>query len=234
MVTMKKKILIVDDDRDILKVLQANLEINNFSVSTSESWKQAEELLNTNSFDLLILDIMLPDKDGNEICCMLRQSGVSFPIIMLTARDKLSDKVTGLECGADDYVVKPFETLELVARIRACLRRTSITRAPTIEVGNIYIDNRTRTVKVREAEIELTPKEYDLLLLLITHRGEVLSRKRIRKSVWKDSSLYSWSRVIDVHIQHIRQKIEKDASQPEYIITISGVGYMFKIPMTEK
>lgn len=230
---MKKKILVVDDDKDILKVLKANLEINNFSVTTAENWIAAEDLLKNNNFDLLILDIMLPDKDGNEICCMLRRNGFSFPIIMLTACDKLSDKVTGLECGADDYVVKPFETLELVARIKACLRRTSTTEISNIIAGDIYIDNRTRTVTVRDVEIELTPKQYELLLFLVTHKGEVLSRKRIRKSVWKDSSLYSWSRVIDVHIQHIRQKIEKDASRPRYIITISGVGYMFNVPMAD-
>ena len=227
---MKKKILVVDDDRDILKVLKANLELSNFDVFTADTWKKAEEVIDDTSVDLLILDIMLPDRNGIEACCSIRKNGSTMPIIMLTARDQLSDKVTGLECGADDYVVKPFETLELVARIKACLRRTSISQKSIINAGDILIDNRTRNVTVRDKEIEMTPKEYDLLLYLVTHKGEVLSRKNIRKNVWKDSSLYSWSRVIDVHIQHIRQKIEKDAASPEYIITISGVGYMFNIP----
>ena len=227
---MKKKILVVDDDRDILKVLKANLELSNFDVFTADTWKKAEEVIDDTSVDLLILDIMLPDRNGIEACCSIRKNGSTMPIIMLTARDQLSDKVTGLECGADDYVVKPFETLELVARIKACLRRTSISQKSIINAGDILIDNRTRHVTVRDKEIDMTPKEYDLLLYLVTHRGEVLSRKNIRKNVWKDSSLYSWSRVIDVHIQHIRQKIEKDAASPEYIITISGVGYMFNIP----
>ncbi len=225
-----KKILVVDDDKDILKVLKANLEIHNFAVFTADCWERAESALSSSSFDIIILDIMLPDDNGVDICYRLRRDGLSIPIIMLTARDKLSDKVMGLECGADDYVVKPFETLELIARIKACLRRTPEIQVENINMGKIIIDNRARTVRARGREVELTPKEYDLLLFFATHRGEVISRKKIKKNVWKNSSLYSWSRVIDVHIQHIRQKIEKDAANPEYIITIPGVGYKFDLP----
>ncbi len=225
-----KKILVVDDDSDILRVLKANLELNNFEVSTADCWKKAEEHLSTDKFTLIILDLMLPDIDGIKACSELRKKGFSLPIIMLTARDKISDKVMGLECGADDYIVKPFETLELIARIKACLRRTSEIHLQKIELGEISIDEKTRTVKVKSNIIELTHKEFDLLIFLATQRGEVISREKIRNTVWKDSSLYSWSRVIDVHIQHIRKKIEKDPSKPEYIVTVPGVGYKFDVP----
>jgi len=225
-----KKILVLDDDKDILKVLKANLEMHHFEVSTADCWKIAEEEISSDRFDLIILDIMLPDVDGLEICCKLRKNGFSIPIILLTARDKVSDKVMGFECGADDYVVKPFETLELIARIRACLRRTFEIQAENLVLGDIHIDNLKRTINVREKEIQLTPREYELLLFFAAHKGEVISRETIRKSLWKDSSLYSWSRVIDVHIQHIRHKIEKDSSKPEYIITVAGVGYRFDVP----
>ncbi len=224
---MKKRILVVDDDQDILKVLKANLEIHNFHVTTAEDLGHTEQILEKEEFDLIILDLMLPDGDGIEMCGRLREGGVNTPVIILTAKDKVSDKVLGLECGADDYVVKPFETLELLARIRACLRRTSEQNSDNISCGDIDIDKRKRIVKVRDKQVDLTPKEYDLLLYFIANKGEVIEREKIRKSVWKNSSLYSWSRVIDVHIQHIRQKIEKDATNPQYIVTVPGVGYMF-------
>jgi DNA-binding response OmpR family regulator len=135
--------------------------------------------------------------------------------------------VIGLESGADDYVVKPFETLELIARIRTCLRRSRPAIAGTVTVRDLMVDYQKRVVTLRDSPVTLTPKEYDLLCFLITNRGAVLGRDDIRRHLWKDSSLYSWSRVIDVHIQHLRQKIEKDPSSPEYILTVPGVGYRF-------
>jgi DNA-binding response OmpR family regulator len=225
---MNNRILAVDDDADILKVLKANLELHNYQVVTADSWQKAQEVLALSVPDLIILDIMLPDGDGMEICRELRKDMAEVPIIMLTAKDKISDKVMGLESGADDYVVKPFETLELVARIKACLRRVkSPLNEEQVEVGNIKIDYKKRLVSVSGHNIDLTPKEYHLLCFLVSHRGEALSRETIRKNIWKDSHIYSWSRVIDVHIQHLRQKIEKDPAKPEYIITVSGAGYRF-------
>jgi DNA-binding response OmpR family regulator len=222
------RILAVDDDRDILMVLKANLQLHDFEVITADSWKKAEDLLLQYPPDLILLDIMLPDGDGMEICRELRRRMPDLPIIMLTARDKVSDKVIGLESGADDYVVKPFETIELVARIKACLRRTSPThREERIAVGDITVDYRKREVRVRGKRIELTPKEYEILCFFIENRGEVISRERIRRHLWKDTRIYSWSRVIDVHIQHLRKKIERDPSNPQYIITVPGAGYMF-------
>jgi len=225
---MNKRILAVDDDVDILKVLKANLELHNYEVVTADTWQKAQEVLSILHLDLILLDVMLPDGDGIEICRELRKELATVPIIMLTARDKISDKVMGLESGADDYVVKPFETLELVARIKACLRRVkSPVDEDQVQIGNIKINYKKRLVTVSRKKVDLTPKEYNLLCFLVNHRGEALSRDSIRKNIWKDSHIYSWSRVIDVHIQHLRQKIEKDPSKPKYIITVSGAGYRF-------
>jgi DNA-binding response OmpR family regulator len=226
---MTGRILAVDDDRDILKVLKANLELHGYEVDTADRWEKAEAILSDVQPDLLLLDVMLPDGDGMEICRELRKEMPELPVIMLTAKDKVSDKVIGLESGADDYVVKPFETIELVARIKACLRRSMIqvNEPEAAVIGNIRIDYKKHIVTVAGKQIELTPKEYNLLCFFIQYKGEVVSREKIRKSVWKDSKIYSWSRVIDVHIQHLRQKIEKDPAKPKYIITVSGAGYRF-------
>jgi DNA-binding response OmpR family regulator len=133
----------------------------------------------------------------------------------------------GLESGAEDYIVKPFETLELMARIKVCLRRYGTSDEKT-EIGDLSINFKKRCVSLRDKEVELTPKEYELLCLFVNNRGEPLSREYIRKTIWKGSKIYSWSRVIDVHIQHLRQKIEKDPLDPVYIITVPGVGYKFR------
>ena len=225
---MSSKILAVDDDKDILKVLKANIEFHDYEVDTADSWAAAQEILSGTRPDLIILDVMLPDGDGMEICRELRNNMPEIPVIMLTAKDKVSDKVIGLESGADDYVVKPFETIELLARIKACIRRAS----PPVSIGkasigNIKVDYKKRLVTVSNKKVDLTPREYDLLCFFMGCRGEVVSRDKIRKNIWKGSKIYSWSRVIDVHIQHLRQKIEKDPSNPKYIITVPGAGYRF-------
>ncbi len=225
---MNSRILAVDDDRDILKVVKANLELHGYEVDTAENWEDAKERLAARIPDLIILDVMLPDGDGMEICRGLRKDFPEMPIIMLTAKDKVSDKVFGLESGADDYMVKPFETLELVARIKACLRRVStpVVRDNAV-IGSLKVDFKKRIVTVSGKKIDLTPREYSLLCFFIDHRGEAVSREQIRKNIWKDSKIYSWSRVIDVHIQHLRQKIEKDPTNPNFIITVPGAGYRF-------
>ncbi len=221
---MKQRLLVIDDDPDILKVLKANLELYGYEALLAGSWTAAQEELNNSLPDLIILDRMLPDGDGLDICRQLKGQYQKLPIIMLTAKDRVSDKVTGLESGADDYVVKPFETLELVARVKTCLRRSAPPEDKVI-AGELVVDMKTRVVTVRGAVVELTPKEYQLLCLFLSHRGEVITRDFIRKSLWKSTKLYSWSRVIDVHIQHLRQKLEKNASEPEYIVTVAGAGY---------
>ncbi|MFB3817234.1 MAG: response regulator transcription factor [Candidatus Methylomirabilales bacterium] len=224
---MQRPLLIVDDDPDIRQVLKANLELHGFATLTAASCAEARQLLDRQLPALVVLDLMLPDGDGMEICRALKKEPPRIPVIMLTARDRLSDKVTGLDSGADDYVVKPFETLELVARIKACLRRAAPAE-DALTVGALHLDPRSRRVSVRGSEIELTPKEYDLLHLLVTARPEPVSRAVIRKTLWQDEQPYAWSRVIDVHIQHLRQKIETNPSEPEYILTVVGVGYRFR------
>jgi DNA-binding response OmpR family regulator len=225
---MGNKILAIDDDKDILKVVKANLELHSYAVDTAENWEDAQTILSARLPDLILLDVMLPDGDGMEICRDLRKDYPEISIIMLTAKDKVSDKVFGLESGADDYVVKPFETLELVARIKACLRRVSTPPVKEkIAIGSLKVDFKKHVIKVSGNQVYLTPKEYDLLSFFVAHLGEVVSRDTIRKNVWKGSHIYSWSRVIDVHIQHLRHKIERDPSNPEYIITVPGAGYRF-------
>ena len=224
---MKKQLLVVDDDPDILKVLKANLELYGFDTITAGNWAKAKEILNDHLPDLIILDLMLPDGDGIQICKLLKDQNPRIPVIMLTAKDSVSDKVMGFESGADDYIVKPFETLELIARIKACLKRTMPVDS-TITISDLEVNFNTHTVKLKGTEIELTPKEYELLHLFITNRGDVISREFIRKKIWRDSKIYSWSRVIDVHIQHLRHKIEKDPSEPEYVLTVPGSGYKFR------
>jgi len=225
---MPDRILIIDDDPDILQVLRANLELHGFAVSCAQKGKEALQQLAQNMPDLIILDLILPDIDGIQLCQRIREKNPSIPIIMLTARDRVSDKVLGLEVGADDYVVKPFETLELIARIKACLRRSKKMVPAELTIGHIKINFVRRTVKVNNRLVELTPKEFELLKLLVTYRGEPLNRNFIRQQIWRDTPIYEWSRTIDVHIQHLRTKLEKDPSQPRYILTVPGIGYKFK------
>lgn len=221
----KKTICIVDDDRDILQVLAANLMLHGFSVLTAETVSSCREQVCRQIPDLIVLDAMLPDGDGFSVCKSLREAYPSMPIIMLTARDKVSDKVIGLESGADDYVVKPFETLELIARIKVCLRRLQPVTAAVVHAGDVTIDLERRQVHVRGTQVVLTSKEFELLGLLAGKHGKVVSREEIRRHLWKESEIYSWSRVIDVHIQHLRQKIEESPSDPRYILTVPGIGY---------
>ncbi|MEK6698531.1 MAG: response regulator transcription factor [Nitrospirota bacterium] len=224
---MNKRLLAIDDDPDILRVLKANLELYGYEPVLAESWAGAQDALDKQLPALIILDVMLPDGNGVELCKDLKRRYPKIPVIMLTAKDRVSDKVTGLESGADDYIVKPFETLELLARIKACLRRTMPSEEKA-EIGDLAIDFKAREVRVKGKTVELTPKEYELLRLFVANRGEPLRREFIRKTIWKDSQIYSWSRVIDVHILHLRQKIERNPLEPEYLITVPGVGYKFR------
>lgn len=218
-------ICVVDDDRDILQVLAANLSLHGFAVTTAETVSDCMDIVRRQLPDLIVLDAMLPDGDGFSVCRTLREANASLPIIMLTARDKVSDKVIGLESGADDYVVKPFETLELIARIKVCLRRLQPAPLKVVRAGDVTIDLERRLVLIRGNAVVVTSKEFELLGLLAERRGKVVSREEIRRHLWKESEIYSWSRVIDVHIQHLRQKIETNPSDPQYILTVPGVGY---------
>ena len=223
-------IMVVDDDPDILMVLEGNLKLAGFRVATFMSGNVALAAVREISPDLLILDLTLPDIDGIQLCRRLRELGLDFPVIMLTARDGLSDKVLGLECGADDYMVKPFAFLELRARINTCLRRHKVagkTDAVLLQVGGLTLDRDERRVEVRGRTVALTKKEFDLLALLVENRERVMTREDIREALWGKRQLYSWSRAIDVHIRHLRLKLEIDPEHPTLIQTVIGVGYRF-------
>ncbi len=224
----KKTLLLVDDDPDILTVLRGNLELSGYRVLTVGTAKEALETCQRDGVDLVVLDLVLPDMDGVQVCCRLREMDETLPIVMLTARDSVVDKVLGLECGADDYVVKPFEFLELQARIKACLRRREIPgeKLPErLERGPLVIDRASYKAWLNGKTLDLTKKEFDLLYFLASYPGQAMSREDIRHALWGKRQLYTWSRTIDVHIQHLRQKLERDPKNPELILTVPGVGY---------
>ncbi len=223
------RILVVDDDPDILRILTDNLEFDSYRVFPCASGKQALETFQTTAVDLVVLDLTLPDIDGIQVCRRIREKSKA-PIIILTARDRVPDKVLGLESGADDYVSKPFDYLELAARIRACLRRGS---APphvknTFQINGLSIDTSKNSVSKEGVRINLTVTEFNLLVLLARNKDIVVERGAIRKALWPEGDIYRDSRAIDVHIQHLRSKIEDNPSKPTRIVTIQGVGYMLK------
>ncbi len=220
-------ILVVDDDPDIRTILRDNLVLDGYQVTTADSGRRALELFSQASYDLVLLDLMLPDIDGVQVCRSLRAS-TSKPILLLTAKDRLSDKVLGLESGADDYLVKPFDYLELAARVKALLRRSYgyNTVYCVRHNGPLKLDAQSRLIKIKDRMIQLTRKEFEILEFLARHANQVLEREAIRKAVWPDDKLYRWSRTIDVHIQHLRNKIESENGCPCRITTVPGVGYM--------
>lgn len=225
----KNRILVIEDDKDILTVLIGQLKLDGFEVQGALTGKKGIEILKTWIPDLVILDLNLPDIDGINICQSVRRIS-DIPIVILTARETISDKVRGLESGADDYIVKPFEYLELAARIRACLRRTASVKRPSTEMvlGKLKILLSKRQVFLNEKPLKLTKREYDLLELFVSHPGEVLSRDFICSHIWPKGGIYSWSRALDVHILRLRHKIEPDPENPSHIITHPGIGYRFE------
>jgi two-component system OmpR family response regulator len=223
---MGKKILIVDDEKKITEIISAYLERDNFSVITAYDGKSALDAVKKYAPDLIILDLMLPEISGWDVCRTLRKDS-GIPIIMLTARDETADKIVGLELGADDYVTKPFDAKELVSRVKAVLRRYEGTIADTpkkIHAGDLTIDSERRLVTSGEQNIELTPIEFDLLQLLAKHPGRVFSRLQLLDSIQGDA-YEGYERTIDSHIKNLRKKIEPEPEKPRYIITVYGVGY---------
>jgi len=221
-------ILVVDDDEDIVKTIKGNLELDGYTVLCAYDGRSGIDKTRELRPHLIVLDLNLPDIDGITACQHIRRE-FDFPIIMLTARDSLSDTVLGLESGADDYIVKPFNALELSARIKAVLNRTERSMVKSCyESQCITIDFKSRQVKVRERPVRLTKTEYDLLELFVSYPAEVLSREFIRRQIWRDSELYKHSRTVDVHIQRLRKKLESDPNNPCFIVTVAGVGYKFQ------
>ncbi|MBU8848173.1 MAG: response regulator transcription factor [Desulfobacterales bacterium] len=220
-------ILVVDDDPDILTIIKDNLELDGYKVFTAALGKDALSIFKKEYINLIILDLMLPDMDGIQICRATRINS-HVPIIMLTAKDSVSDKVLGLESGADDYIVKPFDYLELAARVKAQLRRIKsyLSTDDVFQVGNLKLKPARRELTIDGAVITLTKKEFDILSLLFRHAGKALDRDTIKMEIWPEQKLYKWSRTLDVHIQRLRAKLEKNPEQPRYILTIPGIGYM--------
>lgn len=223
----------VEDEPSIVTLLTYNLEQAGFQVLTAEDGNQGLKLALEEKPDFIILDIMLPGMDGIEICKKLRQEKVKTPILMLTARDDELDKVLGLELGADDYMTKPFSPRELVARIKAIMRRTNFENETeeddVIVIGDLLINESRHVVQFKGNPLELTPKEFELLLFFAKHRGKVLSRDQLLNGVW-DFEYDGDTRIVDVHVSHLREKIEDNPKKPKYIQTILGFGYKMEGP----
>jgi DNA-binding response OmpR family regulator len=227
------RILLVDDEQAIQTLLSYPLRRDGYEVVSATDGRQALDRFAEQRFDLVVLDVMMPNMDGIEVCRRLR-SRSQVPIIMLTARDDESEKVLGLEIGADDYITKPFSVRELRSRVRAALRRSDFSRSSQsvsepIESGDLRVDFDRRTVTVRGKEAELTYVEFEILSALIRSSGKVLSREALLESVWGDAA-YRDPRTVDVHIRHLREKLEADPSAPEHLFTVRGVGYRFRDP----
>jgi DNA-binding response OmpR family regulator len=224
-------ILLVDDEDSVQKLLTYPLERDGFRVVQARDGEQALRLFGDERIDLVVLDLMLPKVDGLEVCKRLR-AGSDVPIIMLTARGEELDKVLGLELGADDYITKPFSIREFRSRVRALLRRAALPRErqleeQTIEAGELKIDSARRTVELAGRPVALTYVEFELLRTLASEPARVFTREMLLRSLWGDSA-YREQRTIDVHIRHLREKLERDAREPEYIFTVRGVGYRFR------
>ncbi len=223
----QQTILVIDDDKDIVKTIKGNLELDGYAVICAHEGRAGIDLARERRPHLIVLDLNLPDIDGIKACQFMRRE-FDFPIIMLTARDGLSDMVLGLECGADDYMVKPFNALELSARIKAVLNRTQRSMVKSCYEGKcITIDFKSRQVQVHGQAVQLTKTEYELLVLFVSYPAEVLSREFIREQIWRDSELYKHSRTVDVHVQRLRKKLETDPNHPRFIVTVAGVGYKY-------
>jgi two-component system, OmpR family, alkaline phosphatase synthesis response regulator PhoP len=239
---MKNKILVVDDEQSIVTLLQYNLEQAGYEVITAMDGEEGKQKAETQSPDFIVLDLMLPKIDGMEVCKQLRQKSIMTPILMLTAKDDELDKIIGLELGADDYMVKPFSPREVLARVKAILRRTQV-QAGSVDqsdketgqllvIGNLRIDPEKYEAYFNENLLELTLKEFELLLYLAQNKGRVLTRDQLLSSVW-NYDFAGDTRIVDVHISHLREKVEVDTKKPVYIKTIRGLGYKLEEPKGE-
>jgi len=222
---MASKILVVDDEKKIVEILKGYLEREGYQVITAYDGRAALDLAWSNAPDLIVLDLMLPEVSGWDVCRELRRKS-DVPIIMLTARDDTTDKIIGLELGADDYVTKPFDPKEVISRVRAVLRRSegkAIAKA-VLNVGDIIIDAEKRIVRRGDSNIELTPIEFEIIRILAENPGRVYSRMQLLDKVQGDA-YEGYERTIDSHIKNLRRKLELDPEHPKYVITVYGVGY---------
>ena len=224
------RILVVDDEKLLVKGIKFNLENEGYQVETGCDGEEAVELARNGNFDLIILDLMMPGIDGLQACMRIREFS-NVPVIMLTARSEDTDKIIGFECGADDYITKPFNLLELKARVRALLRRVGTAaqsqQNAALTAGHIRLDTDQRSAWRQEERVELTAKEFDLMELLMRNPGRVYSRENLLNVVWGYEYVGDY-RTVDVHIRRLREKLELDPANPEYISTKWGVGYYLK------
>lgn len=227
---MAKKVLVVDDEKLIVKGIRFSLLQDGMEVDCAYDGEEALNMAKANSYDMILLDVMLPKMDGFEVCQAIREFS-DVPIVMLTAKGDDMDKILGLEYGADDYITKPFNILEVKARIKAIMRRTSPERAPqvqssVIEKGDIKLDCDSRRLFINDNEINLTAREFELLEILIKNENKVYSRESLSKIVWGED--YPGDvRTVDVHVRRLREKIEANPSEPKYVHTKWGVGYYY-------
>lgn len=226
---MKKKILLVDDEKTLVKTLTYNLEKDGYLVISAYDGEEALNKVESDNPDLIILDLMLPGVDGFEVCRRVRKS-MDLPIIMLTAKGDDIDKILGLELGADDYLTKPFNPRELLARVKAILRRSEPQGSSLkniLKIQDLQVDLYQHKVRVKGEEIDLTSKEFALLNLMASNPGRVYSREQLLEQIW-GYNYYGDARTVDVHIRHLREKIESDPSNPRYVLTVWGTGYKFR------
>ncbi|MDA3129827.1 response regulator transcription factor [Aliibacillus thermotolerans] len=232
---MTQKFLVVEDEESIATLIKYNLEQAGYEVEVAEDGEIAIDKFKNKPFDFVMLDIMLPKVDGIEVCREIRQQSRHVPILMLTAKDDEFDKVLGLELGADDYMTKPFSPRELMARVRAILRRVSEDQQPKeeeikkIEIGALTIYPENYEAYLNGEPIDLTPKEFELLLYLVNGKGKVITRDQLLNAVW-NYEFVGDTRIVDVHISHLRDKIEPNTKKPTYIKTVRGLGYKFEGP----
>lgn len=235
--TMSQKILVVDDEQSIVTLLKYNLETAGYIVEVAYDGEEALKTVETEQPELIVLDVMLPKKDGIEVCKTIRSDKNLVPILMLTAKDDEFDRVLGLELGADDYMTKPFSPREVVARVKAILRRSQFVNEiekedvddEDIIIGSIRIRPEFFEVYKEDELLELTPKEFELLLYLIERQGRVITREHMLNSVW-NYEFAGDSRIVDVHISHLRDKLEENPKQPKLIKTVRGLGYKLERP----
>lgn len=225
--TSARTVLVVDDEPTLVATLRYGLEREGYRVVTAGDGEAALNLARSDHPDLLILDLMLPKLDGLQVCRLLRRE-MSVPILMLTARGEEVDKVVGLELGADDYVTKPFSMRELLARVKALLRRTDAgVETDRLVTGDLAVDLRRREVTRDGLPLELKPKEMELLLFFVRHRGRAFTREQLLRDVW-GYDFFGDSRTVDVHVRWLRQKIEEDPAKPVRLVTVRGTGYRFE------
>ncbi len=219
------RILIIEDERKIASFVQRGLKEENYAVDLAYDGEQGLALADVNEYDLIVLDIMLPGKDGICICREIRQQGDDTPILMLTARGRIEDKVSGLDVGADDYLTKPFAFEEFLARVRALLRRQKHGKKTLLKISDLELDQITHQVKRAGKKIRLTSKEYSLLEYLMLHAGQIVTRTMISEHVWNED-FDSFTNVIDVYVRYLRNKIDKGFKK-DLIHTVRGTGYLF-------